>query len=130
MSKKSCGLCESIKKLDDAIAQIQNDDSLTDEQRQIKTDEAFSDWLKSGNSFKEQALLAADYIRHHEALAEGRKQGAKQLQREADQLRARAEEAENEAKRLRNYLSHQMLLWLFRTAANDGQEKSFRDSNL
>ena len=95
-------LSEVIEELETAIAAIADDETLTDEQREAKLEQAFTDWLKAGESFREKAEQVAAYIRHQEALAEVRKQ-------EARRIRTLAEQAENQANRLRRHLLNQML---------------------
>jgi hypothetical protein len=96
-------LSEVIEDLEAAITTIADDDTLSDEERETKLEQAFIDWLKAGDSFREKAEQVAAYIRHQEALAEARKA-------EAKRLRTLAEQAENQANRLRRYLLNQMLL--------------------
>ena len=96
-------LSEVIEELETAIATIQEDETLTDDERETKLEQAFTDWLKAGDSFREKAEQVANYIRHQEALAQARKQ-------EAKRIRTLAEQAENQANRLRRYLLNQMLL--------------------
>jgi Siphovirus Gp157 len=96
-------LSEEIQQLEDAIATILENDSLTDEDRETKLEQAFSQWLSAGESFKSKAEQVAAYIRHQESLAEARKA-------EAKRIRTLAEQAENSATRLRRYLTNQMLL--------------------
>jgi hypothetical protein len=95
-------LSEEIQQLEDAIALISEDDSLTDEDRETKLQETFSGWLSAGDSFKVKAEQVAAYIRHQEALAIARKL-------ESKRIRTLAEQAENTATRLRHYLTNQML---------------------
>jgi flagellar motor protein MotB len=95
-------LSDSIRELEESIAAILEDDSLSEETHETKLQQAFSQWLATGESFKIKAEQVAAYIRHQEALAEARKA-------EAKRIRALAEIAENQANRLRNYLTSQML---------------------
>lgn len=95
-------LSDDIQQLESAIALIQEDDSLSDEEREIKLEETFDRWLSAGESFKSKAELVASFIRHQEALAEARKAEAKRIQ-------SLAKQAENEADRLRKYLTAQMI---------------------
>ena len=95
-------LSDGIQELENAIACIQEDDSLTDEDRETKLEETFNEWLEVGESFKDKAEQVASYIRHQEALAEARKTEAKRIQ-------ALAKQAENGATRLRKYLVAQMI---------------------
>lgn len=96
-------LSEIIGELETAIAAIQEDETLTDEEREAKLEQVFTEWLKAGDSFREKAEQVAAYIRHQEALSEARKA-------EAKRIRTLAEQAENQADRLRRYLTNQMLL--------------------
>ncbi|MGK7896497.1 MAG: siphovirus Gp157 family protein [Xenococcus sp. (in: cyanobacteria)] len=95
-------LSDEIQTLESAIALIQEDETLTDEERETKLEETFNQWLETGESFKVKAEEVAAYIRHQEALAEARKTEAKRIQ-------ALAKQAENSATRLRKYLVAQMI---------------------
>ena len=95
-------LSDNIQQLENAIAVIQEDETLTDEDREIKLEESFNKWLETDESFKDKAEQVAAYIRHQEALAEARKTEAKRIQNLAKQ-------AENGAARLRKYLVAQMI---------------------
>jgi hypothetical protein len=83
--------------LENAIACHLEDETLSDEQREIKLEETFNQWLSTGESFKTKAEQVARYIKHQEALAEARKTEAKRIQ-------TLAKQAENGAARLRKYL--------------------------
>ncbi|MGV2831635.1 siphovirus Gp157 family protein [Myxosarcina sp. GI1(2024)] len=96
-------LSEEIQQLEEAIASYVDDESLSDEARETKLEETFSRWLETGASFKVKAEQVARYIRHQEALATARKE-------EAKRIRELASQAENQANRLRHYLTNQMLL--------------------
>ena len=96
-------LSNEIQELESAIASIAEDESLSDEEREIKLEETFNQWRSTGESFKIKAEQVARYIRHQEALAEARKE-------EARKIRELAIQAENQASRLRRYLTNQMLL--------------------
>jgi uncharacterized Fe-S radical SAM superfamily protein PflX len=96
-------LSEEIQQLEDAIALYLEDETLTDDERETKLEQAFSQWLSAGESFKSKAEQVAAYIRHQESLAIARKA-------EAKRIRTLAEQAENSATRLRRYLTNQMLL--------------------
>ncbi len=95
-------LSDEIQTLESAIALIQEDENLSDEEREIKLEETFNQWLETGENFKDKAEQVAAYIRHQEALAEARKNEAKRIQNLAKQ-------AENSAARLRKYLVAQMI---------------------
>ena len=95
-------LSDNIQQLETAISNIQEDETITDEERETKLEETFNQWLETGENFKDKAEQVAGYIRHQEALAEARKTEAKRIQ-------ALAKQAENSAARLRNYLVTQMI---------------------
>lgn len=95
-------LSNDIQQLETAIALYLEDETLSDEQREIKLEETFSQWLSTGESFKVKAEQVARYIRHQEAIAEARKV-------EARRIRELATLAENGAARLRKYLIAQMI---------------------
>ncbi len=95
-------LSDGIQELENAISNIQENETLTDEDRETKLEETFNEWLEAGESFKSKAEQVAQFIRHQEAIAEARKAEAKRIQ-------ALAKQAENGATRLRKYLVAQML---------------------
>lgn len=95
-------LSDEIQQLEDAIALIQEDETISDEERESKLEETFNRWLKTDESFKVKAERLAAYIRHQEALAAVRKE-------EAKRINALAKQAENQADRLRKYLVAQMI---------------------
>ena len=96
-------LSDEIQQLENAIALIADDESLTEEERETKLQKTFAQWLSTGESFKQKAEQVARYIRHQEALAEARKT-------EARRIRELANQAENQAGRLRKYLTSQMMM--------------------
>ncbi len=96
-------LSDEIQNLENAIALIVEDETLTDEDREIKLEKTFAQWLATGESFKSKAEQVARYIRHTEAIAEARKT-------EARRIRELANQAENQAGRLRKYLTNQMIM--------------------
>ncbi|WP_019503286.1 siphovirus Gp157 family protein [Pleurocapsa sp. PCC 7319] len=95
-------LSDEIQQLENAIATIADDETLTDEERETKLQETFNQWLETGESFKSKAEQVARYIKHQEALAEARKAEARRVQ-------TLAKQAENGAARLRKYLIDQMI---------------------
>lgn len=95
-------LSDEIQELEDAIASLQEDETISDEERESRLEEAFNRWLENEESFKVKAERLAAYIRHQEALATVRKE-------EAKRINALAKQAENQADRLRKYLVAQML---------------------
>jgi hypothetical protein len=95
-------LSEEIKQLENAIANLVDDETLTESDREIKLQQTFATWLSTGASFKTKAEQVARYIKHQEAIAEARKV-------EARRIRELAQQAENGASRLRKYLIDQMI---------------------
>ena len=95
-------LSNEIQRLETAYALIVDNETYSDEEREIKLEKTFNQWLETGESFKVKAEQIARYIRHQEALAEARKE-------EARKIRTLAEQAENQASRLRRYLTNEML---------------------
>ena len=102
MTTKLWELSDDVQALESAIASIQDNEELTDDEREVQLEETFNEWLEAGENFKEKAENVARYIRHQEALAKARKDEAKRIQ-------ALAKQAENGAARLRKYLVAQMV---------------------
>ena len=102
MTTRLWELSDNIQQLETVISDIQENENLTDEERETKLEETFNKWLETGESFKSKAEQVAQFIRHQEALAEARKTEAKRIQ-------ALAKQAENGAARLRKYLIAQMI---------------------
>ncbi|MDJ0903594.1 MAG: siphovirus Gp157 family protein [Xenococcus sp. MO_188.B8] len=95
-------LSDNIQQLETAISDLQEDETLSEEELENQLQQTFNKWLETGESFKVKAEEVAAYIRHQEALAEARKAEAKRIQ-------ALAKQAENGAARLRKYLMAQMI---------------------
>ena len=95
-------LSQDIEMLSDALATIENDPNISDEDKESLTEDAFKQYLETDQDFEDKALKVADYIRHIEAITQARKEEARRLQ-------ALAKQSENQANRLRNYLANQML---------------------
>ena len=95
-------LSDSIRDLENAIAELQDQENLSDADRETQIEQTFIQWLQAGESFKQKAEKVAGFIRHQQALAEARKN-------EARRLRTLAEQAENQSDRLRRYLLNEML---------------------
>lgn len=94
-------LSEDVLTLEQEIADILDDEELSDAEKQSLLVSFFDSWLKSGESFDEKALKVAAYIKSQEYVAEARRMEARRL----DGL---AKQAENSAERLRKYLAHAM----------------------
>lgn len=95
-------LSGEIAKLESVIVALLEDESLTNEEREIQLEQAVALRLKTSENFSTKAEQLAAYIRHQEALAEARKAEAKRIY-------ALAKQAENQANRLRQYLLNQMV---------------------
>ncbi|MDJ0573019.1 MAG: siphovirus Gp157 family protein [Pleurocapsa sp. MO_192.B19] len=103
MTTRLWELSDEIQQLENALALIVDDETLSEAERETKLSETFNQWLSTGESFKVKAEQVARYIRHQEAVSEARKA-------EARRIRDLASLAENQATRLRRYLTNQMLL--------------------
>ncbi|MGK7899123.1 MAG: hypothetical protein AB4372_37275, partial [Xenococcus sp. (in: cyanobacteria)] len=57
-------LSDDVQQLSDAIALIQDNQDLSDDERETKLEESFNQWLETGESFKDKAEQVASYIRH------------------------------------------------------------------
>lgn len=92
-----------MRELAEAISQTLElpETELNQEEKDNSLALLFNDWLRVGGNFNNKAEQVASYIRQQEAIAEARKNEAKRIQELAKQ-------AEKKAKRLRNYLAHQM----------------------
>jgi hypothetical protein len=95
-------LSDEILELEEAICLVQEEETLSDAEREARIQALFEKFLQVEENFEEKALAIANYIRHQEALAEARRQ-------EYRRLRALAEQAEKSVERLREYLSSEML---------------------
>ncbi|MGK7945595.1 MAG: siphovirus Gp157 family protein [Microcystaceae cyanobacterium] len=96
-------LSDDLLTLESSINDIQDDETLSEEEKETKIKALFDDWLKASENFEEKALSIASYIRHQETVAEARKN-------EAKRLRELANEAQSQADRLKAYLIRQMRL--------------------
>ncbi|MGK7931913.1 MAG: siphovirus Gp157 family protein [Microcystaceae cyanobacterium] len=96
-------LSDDLLTLESSINDIQENETLSDEEKEAKIEKLFNDWLKTSENFEEKALNVAAYIRHQETVAEARKN-------EAKRLRDLANEAQSQADRLKAYLIRQMKL--------------------
>jgi len=96
-------LSDAINDLESRIQLIQDDESLSDEEKEAKLESAFQDWIQTGQQFEYKSEQVARYIQHQEALANARRT-------EARRINALASQAENQAEKLRRYLSQQLQL--------------------
>jgi hypothetical protein len=61
-------LSDEIQDLENAIANLVDDETLTESDREIKLQQTFATWLSRGESFKTKAEQVARYIKHQEAI--------------------------------------------------------------
>ncbi len=94
-------LSAEVLSLESSIADIAEDDSLSDSEKEILLGELLEKWLGTGKEFDSKACNVAAYIKHLEALTEARKN-------EYRRLRELAESSEKQAEKLRSYLALNM----------------------
>jgi hypothetical protein len=102
MESKLWELSDEILNLEEAICLVQDEETLSDTEREARIAALFDKFLQAEGNFEEKALAVASYIKHQEALAEARRQ-------EYRRLRALAEQAEASADKMREYLSRELL---------------------
>ena len=59
-------LSSEIQQLENAYALIVDNETLSDEDKEIRLEKTFNQWLETGKSFKVKAEQVAKYIRHQE----------------------------------------------------------------
>ncbi|MGK7933494.1 MAG: siphovirus Gp157 family protein [Microcystaceae cyanobacterium] len=96
-------LSDDLITLESLIEDIQDDETVSNEDKEAKIESLFENWLKASDNFDDKALRVAAYIRHQESVAEARKN-------EAKRLRELANQSQKQADRLRGYLIRQMKL--------------------
>ena len=94
-------LSAEVLSLEYSISEIQEDDNLSDFDKETLLEELLENWLGTGKEFDSKACNVAAYIKHLEALTEARKA-------EYRRLRELAEQSEKQAERIRAYLVAQM----------------------
>jgi hypothetical protein len=94
-------LSSDIVSLEEAIVEIQESEDLSDEQKEVRIESIFTDWLNASDKFDEKAIAVASYIRQQEAIANARKA-------EAQRLKALQAQSENKVKSLKSYLQREM----------------------
>lgn len=90
-------LSTEIIELENSIAEIMEDELLTESEKETLLGELIELWLGTGKEFDSKACNVAAYIKHLEALTEARKN-------EYRRLRELAEQSEKQAEKLRSYL--------------------------
>jgi hypothetical protein len=96
-------LSDDLLTLENLIEEIQDDETLSNEDKEAKIESLFDNWLKADENFTDKALRVAAYIRHQESVSEAR-------ENEAKRLRELANQSQRQADRLRGYLIRQMKL--------------------
>ena len=86
---------------EEAIADIQDSEDLSDEQKEVRIQSVFVEWLNASGKFEEKAIAVASYIRQQEAIASARKA-------EAQRLKALQAQAEKKVKSMKDYLQREM----------------------
>jgi hypothetical protein len=108
-------LSDDLITLENLIEDIQDDETLSENEKEAKIESLFENWLKASDSFDDKALRVAAYIRHQESVAEARK-------KEAQRIMALSKQSQGQADRLRLYLTQQMTkLGKFKVEGIDGK---------
>lgn len=94
-------ISEEMIELENLINQLQESEELSEEEKEIKINELFSEWLTADTNFEEKAEKVAHYIKYLEAITEARKA-------EAKRIRVLASMSEKQGDKLRNYLIREM----------------------
>jgi hypothetical protein len=90
-------LSSEVLSLENSISEIQEDENLSDSEKDSLLAVTFETWLGTGKEFDNKACQVAAYIKHLEAVTEARKN-------EYRRLRELAEMSEKQGERLRAYL--------------------------
>lgn len=96
-------LSSDLLNLENLIETIQDNEDLTEEEKETKINELFTNWIQSSQDFENKALRVAAYIRHQEAVANAQKEEAKRIME-------LSKASQRQADRLRGYLINQMAL--------------------
>jgi hypothetical protein len=95
-------ISEEITNLEHLISDILDSEDLSDLEKEIRTNHLFQEWISKGEDFEDKAIKVASWIKHQETLAEARRI-------EYRRIRALADQAQNQAEKLRDYLTKEML---------------------
>ena len=101
MNLKLWEISEEVKDLENQLSAILEDESLSEQEKDEKSQAVFEKWLNSEQNFKEKATKVANYIKHQEAVTKARKE-------EAQRIQTLAKQSENQANSLKKYLLNQM----------------------
>ncbi|MGK7939776.1 MAG: siphovirus Gp157 family protein [Crocosphaera sp.] len=94
-------LSHEILELENLIDQIQTSEDFTEDEKETKVNQLFSDWLNADTKFEEKAEKIAHYIKYLETLTEARKNEAKRIKTLADI-------SEKQGNNLKEYLIKEM----------------------
>ncbi|MDJ0730956.1 MAG: siphovirus Gp157 family protein [Crocosphaera sp.] len=94
-------ISQEIIELENLINQLQDSEELSEEEKEVKINQLFSEWLNADTNFDEKAEKVAHYIKYLEAITEARKA-------EAKRLRVLASMSEKQGTKLREYLIREM----------------------
>ena len=72
-------ISKDVNELADLIADIQESEDLSPEEKEVQCDQLFEKWLNSENSFKQKILRIVPIIQKHRAIAEAAKAESKRL---------------------------------------------------
>jgi hypothetical protein len=95
-------LADEMTELETAIADLEETEDLTEQERENLLAQWFENWLDTNGEFDKKAENVACYIKHLEAITEARKN-------EYHRLRTLAEQSEKAGDRLREYLTKNCL---------------------
>ncbi|MDJ0844785.1 siphovirus Gp157 family protein [Crocosphaera sp.] len=94
-------ISEEMIELENLINQLQDSEELSEEEKEVKINQLFSEWLTADTDFEEKAEKVAHYIKYLEAITEARKA-------EAKRIRVLASMSEKQGDKLRKYLIREM----------------------
>ncbi|CCQ50855.1 siphovirus Gp157 family protein [Crocosphaera watsonii WH 8501] len=94
-------ISQEIIELENLINRLQDSEDLSEEEKESKINQLFSEWLTADTNFDEKAEKVAHYIKYLEAITEARKA-------EAKRLRVLASMSEKQGDKLREYLIREM----------------------
>jgi hypothetical protein len=90
-----------LVELEELISDVLEDDSLSDKAKDCRAEHLFQEWIETEGDFEKKAIMVAAWIKHQEALAESR-------MTEYRRIKKLAEQSQNQAEKLREYLLSQM----------------------
>ncbi|MDJ0661800.1 MAG: siphovirus Gp157 family protein [Crocosphaera sp.] len=94
-------ISKEMIELENLINQLQDSEDLSEEEKEVKINQLFSEWLTADTNFEEKAEKVAHYIKYLEAITEARKA-------EAKRIRVLASMSKKQGDKLRKYLIREM----------------------